>query len=113
MKILNVLGNTEISATEKLTAVNALVSTIREKYGNTELTIQPEKVPTTEGMVSINLLNDEEKVAIVTHEIRHIVMDATAETEQTEGVIFDRMFESLVAINPVLTNLNQSSDSVY
>jgi len=113
MKILNVLGNTETSATEKLTAVNALVSTVREKYGNTELAIQPKKVHTTEGIVSINLLNDEEKVAIAIQEIRHIVMSATATTEQTEGAIFDRMFESLVAINHILTNLNQSSDSVY
>lgn len=113
MKILNTLKNEETPAAEKLDAVQELVNKVRVKYGNTETDIQPVKVPTTEGMVFLNLLDNEEKVAVATGEIKEVISMATAITENTEGVIFDRVFEGFVAVNPILCNLDQESDSDY
>ena len=113
MKILETLNNEETSVTEKLTSVTALVETVRAKYGNTEVEIQAPKVPTTNGAVSIGLLTNDEKLVIATEEVKSAIAMASAVTENIEGAVFDRVFEGFVAVNPILVNLNQESDSEY
>ena len=113
MKILNTLNNEETTSTEKLDAVKAFVTSVRTKYGNTDKDIQPGKVPTTEGYTPISLLSNDEKVAVATGEIKEIIAMTTAVVENTEGMIFDRVFEGFVAVHPILTNLDLESDSEY
>ena len=113
MKILETLNNEKTSTTEKLAAVTALVETVRVKYGNTEVEIQAPKVPTTNEVVAIGLLTNDEKLAIATEEVKSAIAMASAVTENTEGAVFDRVFEGFVAVNPILVNLNQESDSEY
>ena len=113
MKILNVLNNEETTATDKLAAVAEFVSVVRSKYGNADKEITPTKVHTSEGSVPISLLSNDEKVVVATQEIKETIAMATAGTEGTEGVVMDRIIEALVAVNPVLTNLDMVSDSAY
>ena len=113
MKILTILANKDGSTEEKLEAVQALVTNVRKKYGNSDKTIEAVKVPTTNGHVSISLLTGDEKVAIADSTIRDIVAMTTSVVETEDGTMFDRVFEGYVAVNPVLTNLDQVSDSAY
>jgi hypothetical protein len=113
MKIINTLNNEALSSTEKLEAVKNLVATVRAKYGNTDKNIQPAKVYTTDGYVPINLLGNAERVAVATQELKEAITMATAGAEDTEGAVFDRIFEAVVAVNPILVNLDMESDSSY
>ncbi len=113
MKILKVLGEEETTAAIKLAAVNAFVATVRSKYGNGDVEVTAGKVPSVDGMVPISLLNDSEKVAVATNEIKQAVSMATAICEGTEGALFDRVIEGFVAVNSILCNLDAESDSAY
>jgi len=113
MKILETLNNEESTTADKLAAVKTFVESVRTKYGNTDKEIQPAKIATSEGHIPISLLSNEEKVAVATGEIKEIIAMTTAVTENTEGAIFDRVFEGYVAVHPVLTNLDMVSDSEY
>ncbi len=113
MKILNILTNEEVTSTEKVEAVMEFVTTVRAKYGNADKEITAVKVPTTNGYVPISLLTVNEKVAIAEGEIREIIAMTTAVIENAEGSLFDRVFEGFVAVNPVLVNLGETSDSEY
>ena len=113
MKILEKLNNEETTATDKLAEITRLVIDVRTRYGNENIEIQTPKVPTTEGMSAINLLTKEEKVAVATSQIKEVIQMASAVSENTEGTLFDRVFEGFIAVNPILCNLNQESDSEY
>ena len=113
MKILNTLNNEDTTVADKLEAVATFVNTVRTKYGNTESVIATVKVPTTEGYVPISLLTDKEKAAVATGEIKEIVSMTTAVVENSEGTVFDRVFEGFVAVNPVLVNLGEATESTY
>ena len=113
MKILETLNNEEMSAKKRLKAVTALVETVRAKYGNTEVEIQAPKVPTTNGMVAISLLTNDERLAIATDEVKEVIAMASAVAENVEGSVFDRVFEGFMAVNPILVNLGQESSSEY
>ena len=113
MKILNTLNNEETTSAEKLAAVAAFVTAVRTKYGNNDKTIEACKVPTTNGFVPISLLTNDEKIAIAESEIREVIAMTTAVAENSEGSMFDRIFEGFIAVNPILVNLDQVSDSDY
>jgi hypothetical protein len=113
MKILNTLNNEETTSTEKLETVANFVKVVRERYGNADKEITPNKVYTSEGYVPISLLSNDEKVVVATQEIKEAIAMATAGTENTEGAIFDRVLEALIAVNPILVNLDMESDSAY
>lgn len=113
MKILHTLTNEKTESADKVTAVQEFVSIVRKKYGNEDKEIEAVKVPTTNGHVSISLLTSDEKAAIAEAEIREIINLTTTVVEHTDGAMFDRVFEGFVAVNPVLTNLGQTSESEY
>jgi len=113
MKILATLSNEKIENEEKLNAVNEFVAAVRKQYGNTDAEIPAKKVATFEGMVPISLLSPDEKIAVATNEIKQIISMATAGTENADGVVFDRVLEALVAVNGILCNLDQETDSAY
>ena len=113
MKVLKLLGNEEATTTEKLEAVEAMVSTVRLAYGNTDVEVDPIKVHTADGYVPLSLLTDGEKVAVATSQIKAAVAAATVVTEETQGAKFDRIFEAQIAVNPILCNLDAKSDSAY
>ena len=113
MKILNVLNNEDTTTADKLEAVTTFVTNVRTKYGNTDIEIQTVKVPTTEGYTPISLLTNEEKVVVATSQIKDLISMTTAVIENTEGSIFDRVFEGFVAVNPVLVNLDEATESTY
>lgn len=115
MKILELLAQDgkKDTATKKLSAVTTLVDNVRGVYGNEDAEITAVKVNSTEGLVSVNLLTSDEKVAVATQAIKRAISRATVIAENTEGAVFDRAFESIVACDPILTNLSMKSDSAY
>ncbi len=113
MKILNTLADETIEANEKLTALTALVAKVKTVYGNGDVEITAVKVPTADGYVSLSLLSNKEKVAVATGKLKEVIAMSTAIVENTEGSLFDKVFEGFVAVDPVLSNLAQESDSSY
>ena len=113
MKIIAILAEKKTSGKDKVKAVTDMVSKIRKTYGNEDATIEPVKVNTTNGWVSLDILTDDEKAAVAEKEIRNCIAAATAETEATEGSVFDRAFEAKVATNKVLANISMTSGSAY
>ena len=113
MKILETLQNDKIEASEKLEAINKLVSKVRKRYGNEEVDITPTKVNTVEGQVPVSLLSKDEKVAVATQAIKNAVLQATTISENVEGAVFDSEFERIVSVDSVLVNLNLESGSKY
>ena len=113
MTISQILDNKESTATNKIEQLAEVVAKARKAYGNGKLDITAPKVPTTDGYVNINLLSDEDKVALASIEIRKIIVDATAAVECTEGIVLDRKIEVALATNPVLVNITTKVDSAY
>ncbi len=113
MKILNLLTNEKTETEEKLASLQGFVAKVRAKYGNTDKEIEAVKIPTTNGHVPISLLTGDEKTVVAEGEIREIIAMTTAVVENTDGAMFDRVFEGFVAVNPILTNLDQETDSDY
>ena len=113
MEILNTLNNEELSSKVKLKAVKQLVKACREVYGNEDVEITSVKVNSVNGMVPINLLSTDEKVAVSEQEIRRAISQASAVADNVEGAVFDRSFEMSIGTNPLLTNINEKSTSKY
>ena len=105
--------NSKKKAPKKLEMVAEVVAKARKKYGNTDEEITSPEVNTTEGMTDLAYLTDVDKVAMATKEINSIRVKAIESTKVTEGTILDREIERLLAINPVLTNLDSASGSEY
>ena len=113
MKIIESLNNDELSGKERLKAVKSLVKSARGEYGNEDVEITSVKVNSVNGMVSINLLSVDEKVAVSEQEIRRAISQASAVAENVEGSVFDRAFEFAIATNPLLANIGEKSESKY
>ena len=113
MKILNTLADSEVSSNDKLKALTKLVAKVREIYGNGDVEISMTKVQTADGYVTIALLSNDERVAVATNKLKEIIAMSTAIVENTEGALFDRVFEGFVSVDPVLANLTAKSDSAY
>ena len=113
MKILAILSDEKMENDKKLAAVGKFVGTVRKQYGNADADITAKKVATSDGLIPISLLSPAEKVAVATAEVKQIIQMATAGTENVEGAVFDRVLEALVAVNGILCNLDQETDSAY
>ena len=113
MTISQILDDTESSAAEKLSELGSVITKARKAYGNEELEIAIPKVPTTDGYVTMQLLSADDKLVLASTEIRNIIINVTAGTELTEGVVFDRQLEFYLAINPILVNLGATTKSAY
>lgn len=113
MTFTQILNNEGLTASEKIAKLSSLTTKAREAYGNQETEIAVPDVPTTEGIVSIKYLSDEDKVSLASCQIRNIANEAIATTECEEGAVLDREIERLVAKNPVLVNLLAKSESSY
>lgn len=115
MKILETLAASgkKDTAASKLKAVVALVENVRGTYGNEDTEITSVKVNSVNGWVNVGLLTADEKVAVAEQAIRSCISQATVVAESVQGAVFDRAFEAAVAVNPILTNINEKSDSQY
>lgn len=105
--------NSKKKAHVKLAAIIEVVARARKAYGNADIEIDPAEVNTTEGKTEIIYLTDADKVAAARREINTIRVKAIESTKVTEGVILDREIEKLIAVNPILTNLESTSGSDY
>jgi len=113
MKIIETLNNEETSSKEKLKAIKSLVKTARAEYGNEDVEITSVKVNSVNGMVTIDLLSTDEKVAVSEQEVRRAISQASAVAENVEGAVFDRALEFAISTNPLLANISEKSTSKY
>lgn len=105
--------NSKKKVAKKLEMVAEVVAKARKKYGNTDEEITSPEVNTTEGMTDLAYLTDADKVVMASKEINSIRVKAIESTKVTEGTVLDREIERLLAINPVLANLDSTSGSEY
>ena len=112
MTITEILSSDK-PATEKLSAISEIVSTIREKYGNTEDTIPSREVVTASGIKPFAMLSQDDRLALVEREVDRIRTNAYEDSQNATGIVLDRRIEEYIAINPVLNNLNITLGSSY
>ena len=105
--------NKKLDSASKIEAITKKVNKARKQYGNTDVEIDAPKVQTCEGLVAMTYLSDADKVALAGKEVRNIRIQAIETTECTKGAVLDREVERLLSINPILTNLEASSNSDY
>jgi hypothetical protein len=103
----------DASAKEKLTQLSGLVAGIRKAYGNSDIEIDVPYVPTPDGIVSFKYLDDESKVVLAGQEVRTETVEAVEICEATQGAMFDKEFEALIATNDILCNLEATTGSQY
>lgn len=113
MTITEILASEDISTREKLENIGTKVTAIREKYGNTEVTIPSPEVVTTSGIKPFAMLSQDDRLALVEREIDRIRTNAYEDSQNTEGIVLDRRIEEYIAINPILNNLQISLGSSY
>ena len=112
MTITEILS-TDKPAAEKLSAISEIVSTVREKYGNTEATIPATEVVTATGLKPFAMLSQDDRLALVEREVDRIRTNAYEDSQNAEGIVLDRRIEEYVSINPILNNLQISLGSSY
>jgi hypothetical protein len=113
MRLTEILDNKETPAAEKLKQLFNVVIKAREAYGNIETVLTSPIVNSTEGYVDMKYLSAEDKLALAQQQIRYITTEVIAITDTTEGTVFDREFERLLAVNSTLSNLTTTVDSKY
>lgn len=113
MTLTEILDNTETPTSEKLLQLAKVVSKAREAYGNTEETLTPPRVNTSEGFVEMKYLSNDDKLVIAKQQIRHITMEVIATTDMVEGAVFDKEFERLLSLNAHLSHITSKTDSKY
>lgn len=113
MTLTEILKNEDTSSSEKLAQLQAVVSAVRSVYGNTDLDIDVPEVNTPDGVVSLKYLDDDSKIALAAREVRILTIAAVEICESTQGAVFDKELESLIATNPTLANIAASTGSKY
>lgn len=103
----------DATTADKLESISKLVADIRKSYGNSDHTIEVPYVNTVDGMVSLKYVDDDSKLTLAERAIKSITIEATEACEGTEGLLFDKEIEWLVATNAVLCNLSISTGSRY
>jgi hypothetical protein len=93
---------------KKLTEIVELVKTARKKYNNREAEINSPTVCTVNGGTNMKYLSNSDKAAVATQELQKILREINAIDETVQGVNVNRELTSLLATNPVLTNLEDS-----
>lgn len=112
MTIIEILS-TDNPATEKLTAISEIVSTIREKYGNIDAAIPTTEVVTAAGLKPFAMLSQDDRLALVEREVDRIRTNAYEDSQNAIGIVLDRRIEEYISINPVLNNLGATLGSEY
>ncbi len=113
MNISKILQNKNLSADEKLESVAEIVTEIRKKYGNTELTISSPEINTVDGFVNLKYVTNETKVKLATDEITRIKIQSLEYSNSKEGVNLKNTVIELIATSPILVNLNDSGNLDY
>ncbi len=93
---------------KKLNAIVEVVAQARKKYNNEDAVISVPTVATCNGGQSIKYLSDGDKAAAATRELQSILTELNCLDAQVEGVNVNKELTSMIATNPVLTNLEAS-----
>lgn len=113
MTLTQILNNKELTAAEVVEKVAAIVAKARKAYGNTEAVITSPVVPTIDGLSDIKYLSDDDKVEVIRSCIAGIKQEAIERTNATEGSVLDVEVARLIALEPALVNITNTSDSAY
>ena len=111
--LTEIINNKDAKADAKLEAINDIVTNIRAKYGNTDVIVDTPEVNTTDGVVGLQYLSDEDKVAVAANVIADIRIIAIEDTKQSELIKLDKRIEELVATSNILVTLSAKSESEY
>ena len=106
-------SNKKMKANEKLAAITKIVNKAKARYGNEDSEIGPVEVCTTEGATDMAYLSGADKLAIASRCINEIRINAIETTKQQEGAVLDSEIARLLAVSPVLSNLDTTSGSEF
>ena len=112
MTITEVLRS-EASATDKLSQLGGIVTTIRMAYGNTGADVETPYISTADGMVDLKYLDADSKLALVERTVKAATIEAVEACEANSALVFDREIERLIASDAIMCNLLASTGSKY
>lgn len=113
MTFTKILKNKDSSSEDKLTQLSELITDIRKSYGNKDVEIEVPYVNTVDGLTSLKYLDTDSKVILAGKCINSAIKEAVETCEETQGKLFDKEIESIIACSSILCNLNASTDSKY
>ena len=117
MKMNDILKTQEgadaLTPAEQVEKIAEFTAAMRAKYGNDDAEISTPEIHTTDGLQDMEFLSDESKVAIARSEWENIKSIAIEFTKSFEGAKLDKKIEELVAISPILANINRQAESEY
>ena len=98
-----------MSSAKKLAKITETVTILRELYGNQDVEVEAPEIPTSEGMVSMDYLSDDDKLAVAARFITDIRNESIERVKANPLTILDNEVVSLIATSPVLTNLDSTN----
>ncbi len=111
MGLSKILNSKKLESDEKLIKIVKIVQTAQENYGNEDHKVDAPEVHTTEGLVSMDYLSDDDKLTIAAKCITEIRNEAIEEVKCNPLVILDNIVTDMIATSPVLTNLESKSSA--
>jgi hypothetical protein len=111
MKLSKIINSKKLSAAKKLAEINKVVQKCRVAYGNEDVEIESPEVSTSEGMVPLEFLSDDDKVAIASQCIILIRNEAIENTKRNPLAVLDSEVMGLISCSPLLVNLNSKNSA--
>ena len=113
MSIIKILTDVTADDATKLDAVATIVKSARKSYGNIKAEIASPDVSTVNGEMSFEHLLDDSKVAMLTNEAMSLRSYAIEFARNVEGGNINKKLEELIATNPLMCNIESTSDFSY
>lgn len=107
MTITELLNSKDTEDAKKLAGIAKLVQEARKGYGNTEATITMPEITTVNGELSLSMLQDDSKLAVISQRVDCIRMEAFELNKVQEGINIEKCVEALIATDPILVNIHK------
>lgn len=107
MTITELLNNEDMTDAQKLAGIADLVHRARKDYGNIEATITMPEISTVDGELSLSMLQDNSKLAVISQRVDCIRMEAFELSKLREGINIEKCVGALIATDPILVNIHE------
>ena len=111
MKLSKILNSKKLSSAKKLVEIDRVVQKCRKAYGNEEVEIDSPEIPTSEGIVPLEFLSDDDKIAVASQCIIAIRNEAIETVKRNPLAVLDSEVIGLIACSPLLTSLNSKNSA--
>jgi hypothetical protein len=120
MTIAEIVNKKDMSAEEKVSLIYSNVEKAMSAVGVDKDSIEVPLVNTANGLLPLNYLNTENRVALAGEAYQSIVNDAVEAAQEAKAIdpeleesAFDLVFEKGIATNPILVHVESAKKAKY